>query len=1176
MGAKKKLSTAFLLGVCMFCVQGLGWAQGSRGSISGTVLDASGAVVPAVPVTATDISRGVKYSATATSAGVYTIPSLTVGQYKVEAEMSGFKKFVEEQVEVITGSVTTVNIILQVGAITQQVNVTGSTPLLQTDDAQVSHLMSAKMYQELPLTMNGIAINGSGRRQPEQFILTEPGVDTNIEGDILGKKFNGSQFYSGILLIDGVGTTTSIDGGQFEFASPPYEAMQEFKVQTANLPAEYGGGTGLENLTMKSGTNDYHGNLYEYHRDAGITARGFNPVTKKSKFIQNEFGGTIGGPVVIPHVYNGHNRTFFFGSFGGFLTVGGPPSVPTYTVPTAAERQGDFSALLLPANGGITIYNPATTTFNASTGKYVRTPFAGNIVGPIVPQAAYWLKWIAMPNLPGGSGGLFNNFSDTVGNRLHEWVWSAKVDHAFNDRHRISWSYWANDRWSINYGDVYFSVPIPSSYLHGGGHRVHDYYSITPNLQNEFVVGYTPYYQRTRVCSPGSELGNNPAGVPNLELYNPGGTGQFRFGGSTVGYFRSGGALQGCIPLGGGIYGGRNSNVGSLGETMNYLRGKHNLKFGVNGSKEVSTARAVGQSTGWFTFAGLETAQPGVTNGDSFASFLLGQVDSSSVAGPNIGVAWNNPKLGAFLQDTWKLTSKFTISYGVRWDRPWQSTETHGRVAGLSPSTANSAAGNRLGAMMFLGNGTGRTGTNTFPFVHASNREFGPRIGFAYALDSKTVIRAGYALMWAYGNGDAIGFDNGGAPWQQGIAKLGKTLTSPNSGVTPATTLTTGLPIPTCALPCTDPTFANGGIPMLWDPNAGREPYIQQWTFGIQRNLPGGFFVNAAYVGNKGNNLTGDNDNWNQLPVSYLTTYGSVLTQPYNSTAAIAAGITAPYAGFSGNAGQALRRYPQYSAIADRFDPSGMNRYDALQVSLRKQVGDLQAMVHFTGAKNLSNVGSGAFNGSFSPGPALDTYNLGLEKALDPLTPNRKLVATWLYSLPIGKGKRYAGGAHGVVNQLIGNWEFGAIQTYRSGFPNSVGGGIATAGIFNTETRPNMLPGVPVRLTGCNNVILNNTVLANISAFSANTSLTLGNAPRILNNFRGCAWLGEDFTAQKIFPITEKVRLMFRTDFYNIFNRHKFSDPSLNINSPATFGKIGGVDSYYQPRSVQFAMKLIW
>jgi hypothetical protein len=253
-----------------------------------------------------------------------------------------------------------------------------------------------------------------------------------------------------------------------------------------------------------------------------------------------------------------------------------------------------------------------------------------------------------------------------------------------------------------------------------------------------------------------------------------------------------------------------------------------------------------------------------------------------------------------------------------------------------------------------------------------------------------------------------------------------------------------------------------------------------------------------------------------------------------------------------------------------------MNRYDSFQMSLRRQTGDLLTMVNYTGAKNLSNVGSGAFNGSFSPGPVLDTYNKRLDKAVDPLTPAKRLVVSWLYSFPVGKGKRFASGVPGWVNQIIGNWQFGAIQTYRSGFNDSVGGGVATSGIFNTSTRPNQLAGVPIRMSGCNNVILGSTVLANINAFAPNTALTLGNAPRVLANFRGCAWLSEDTTLQKQFPITEKVRFMIRVDVYNTFNRVKFSDPALNINSATTFGKISSTDGYFQPRSFQLSGKLTW
>lgn len=1167
----KKLSIACLLGFCLFGFQSLGWAQANRGAISGTVLDASGAVVPGVPITATDLNQGVKYPATSTSGGVFVIPNLTVGQYRVEAELKGFKKFVEEPVSVITGSTTSVNITLQVGETTQQVTVTAAPSPLQTDDAQISYQMDHKMYQELPLTMNGQSIDGSGRRQVNQFILMMPGVDTNIEGDTLGRKFNGAQYYQGLMLIDGVATTISIDAGQAEFYAPPYESMQEFKLQTSNLTAEYGGASGLENLTMKSGTNRIHGNLYEFHRDMALNAKGFVNLPVKPLFIQNEYGGAMGGPVVIPHLYNGHNRTFFFATLGQFRNVGGPASTPTYTVPTAAERQGNFSALL--ATQGTQIYDPSTTTFNASTGKYVRQPFANNIVGPIVPQAAYWLKWIALPNLPGTNNGLVANFRDTVGTLLHDTTWSVKIDHAFSDGHRISWSYWGADRPNKSIADVYFTVPISQGFFFGGGQRVHDYYTISPNMQNEAFAGYTTYYQRSGVCAPGASLGDNPSGIPNLDYYNPQGTGQFRWGG---GYFRSGGALKGCVPFGDGKFAGRNSNIFNLGDTVSYLHGKHNIKFGINGTKEYTTFR--GLAGGWYTFAAAETNNPSATanTGDSFASFLLGQADSTSINGPNIGIQWHNPRMAAFVQDTWKLTSKFTINYGLRWDRPWPSTEKYGRIAGFSPKTPNPGAGGIPGAEVFLGTGTGRTGTFSFPGVHANNLEFGPRIGFAYALDAKTVIRTGYALMYTYGNGDAVGFDNGGTPWQSGIIKSAVNLASSDGGVTPGATLQGGLPVPSCALPCTSPTFANGGVPLLWDPNAGRDPYLQQWTFGVERYLPADFFIQAAYVGNKGNNLTGDNDNWNQLPVSYLTTYGSLLTQPYNSTAAVAAGIKAPYAGFSGSVGQALRPFPQYSGIADRFDPSGMNRYDSFQVSLRRQTGDLVTMVNYTGAKNLSNVGSGAFNGSFSPGPVLDTYNFRLDKAVDPLTPAKRLVVSWLYSFPVGKGKRFAGGVPGWVNQIIGNWQFGAIQTYRSGFNDSVGGGVPTSGIFNTSTRPNQLAGVPIRMSGCNNVILGSTVLANINAFAPNTALTLGNAPRVLANFRGCAWLSEDTTLQKQFPITEKVRFMIRVDVYNTFNRVKFSDPALNINSPTTFGKISSTDGYFQPRSFQLSGKLTW
>jgi len=307
--------------------------------------------------------------------------------------------------------------------------------------------------------------------------------------------------------------------------------MQEFSVQTSNLNAELGGASGVESLTMKSGANQIHGNLYEFHRDDDLNAKGFNPVPVKALFIQNEYGGSVGGPISIPHVYNGHNRTFFFVTFGEFRNIGGPPNAPVYTVPTAAMHQGDFSQEL--AVLGTKIYNPATTTLVGSS--YTRTAFANNMVGPIVPQAAFWLKYIALPNLPGTNSGLTSNFQDTNATMLHDNTYSAKIDHSFNDRHKIAYSYWGADRPNLSIADVYFSVPISPGAFWGGGQRLHDYYSFSTNIQNDAYAGISSYYQRSGVCAAGSQLGDNPSGIPNLDYYNPGGTGQFRF---SNGYFR--------------------------------------------------------------------------------------------------------------------------------------------------------------------------------------------------------------------------------------------------------------------------------------------------------------------------------------------------------------------------------------------------------------------------------------------------------------------------------------------------------------------------------------------------------------------------------------------------------------------------------------------------------------
>jgi len=1182
--AAQRLSAVYA-GVLLLCFSTLGWAQSNSGVITGTVVDSTGAVAPGVSVTVTDLQRGVKSSTKSNDAGVFAVPALTVGDYRVEAEKQGFKKFVQQPVTVHTGSTTTVNITIEVGQLADQVSVTGSAPLLNTTDAQVSTVMTNQMYLNLPLSLNSSPTYGSGRRQPSQFILTVNGANSGVENDTVGKMFNGNQYYQGMSLIDGVATPTSQDAGQTEFFGLPFEAMEEFKVQTSNPNAEYGSSLAVESYTMRSGTNKYHGDLYEFMRSDALNAIGQFYVPKKALLIMHELGGTFGGPLVIPRVYDGHNRTFFFVTAGDFRKSGQPPTQPVYTIPTMAERTGDFSPLLQSQNGALPLYDPATTAFDPAAGKYVRQPFSNNIIptNRITSQSQYFLGLIATPNLPGTNGGIFSNYLDTNNSKLSDWTWSVKVDHSFNELHKIAGSYWQENNTSISHGpDAYNLLAFGQGTAISGGYRLHDFLTIRPNLLNDAFAGYS-YQGNAGACDSRGITGNNPGKIPNLEAYNPGGAGGVGFVGSNgqnvtgaggLQYFRSGaGVGGGCVEFisGSGKTAATRTYSIQAGDNLTFIYGKHEMKFGVVGTREFITYRRVGGAS--FFFADLETGLPGVgKSGDAFASFLLGQVDQVTASGPAISLGYQNHRAVLFAQDAWRVTPKLTINYGLRYEIPSVTREKHDRFGGFNAQAPNPAAGGIPGALVYLGDGTGRTGTSTFPGVHASRLEFSPRLGIAYALDSKTAIRFGYALMFTYGNATALGFDAGTAGWLPGIAQYSFNSRSSDNGVTPAMTLQGGLPAAPFSLPHYDPSYLNGASPFNWDPNSGLEPYMQQFTFSVQRYLPGHFFVDVTYLGQKGNRLTGNQDNWNQLPVSYMTTYGALLSQPFNSPAAIAAGIKAPYPGFTGSVGQALRPFPQYASITPRFDPSGMSWYNALQVQGKKQMGDLQLQVNFTQMKNLSNTRAGQF--SNSGGTNVDTYHLALEKAPVRFESSRTMVLLWLYDLPVGRGKRFASGAHGALNQVIGGWQLGAIQTYKNGQNLFISGGVPNP-IFNVSFRPNRLSGVPVRLSGCGNAGIGVGPLLNINAFASNSALQLGNAPPLLPE-RGCGWLGEDMNVQKNFTIKESTRLEFRSEFYNLFNRTKWADPSVNINSPSTFGRILGVDGRYQARTIQLGLKLLF
>jgi hypothetical protein len=753
-------------------------AQGNLGAIAGTVVDASGAIVPDVQVAITDLRRGIRHSAVATEAGSYRLGSLNPGVYRLEAEKQGFKKFVADQITVLTGSTTTVTVSMEVGAVSESVTVSGQIALLNTTSAEVSTPLTEKLYLDLPLSITSRSVSGTGRRQIEQFLSLTPGTGAADPDNLWGKRFNGAPSLMNEVLIDGGAATGAINGGVIETNSPPYESMEEFKVQTVIPGPEYGNGMAVQNFTMRSGTNEFHAKAYEFLRNDALDSRNFFKGIK-AKQRMNEFGFAGGGPVIIPKLYNGRNRTFFYGVFEKYIFRGAAPTAPTYTVPTPEMKRGDFSLLLRPDVGPIPIYDPATSTTDSS-GRQVRQPFAGNVMpeARIVPQAAFWLPYIAAPNR--SNVAFFQNYAANTEGPKDEKNWSAKGDHNLNDRQRISFSYWwmsSSNTSSEDTGEIYNGrAPQTVNVRKGGGIRARHTWTISPRIINEGLFSYTRLDQQSTCGANGEDLGNvsNPMGIPNLDQYWPRGSPTFRTIGPGHNYWRAGGALFGCQRWGEDINRGQKQWMYQFGDNLSYLRGKHTFKFGFDARKDYVLDRFA--SSGFITFSSTQTSlNLAPRTGDPFASMLLGVADQVQLNGPQNKVGYLRTALAMYWQDEWRVTPKLTMNYGVRYNIPFPTVEEDDLLSGFDQNVPNAGAGGRQGALLFLGEGPGRNGERNFPGVRANHHQFAPRLGLAYTLNPKTVLRLGYGITFAFGNATAMGGNVGGEGHPHGaVGNLGR------------------------------------------------------------------------------------------------------------------------------------------------------------------------------------------------------------------------------------------------------------------------------------------------------------------------------------------------------------------------------------------------------------------
>jgi len=1120
------------------------WGQGSFGGLAGSITDQSGAVIPDASIKVVNLNTAATYSANSTAEGIYLISGLPPGRYRVSVTKTGFKTTTREPVEVSTATTTTINLNMAVGEVTQTVEVVADVVQLQTSSPEIGTVMPEKDMLDLPISLGGAATAGaSGRRQIENFIFLTPGVT----GNQWSKQINGAPGFSQEILIDGIDMQTFGAPGFIAEATPPYEGVSEFKVQNTLYPAEYGLGFGVENFSLKSGTNNYHGNVYEFLRNDVLDARGFFS-SDKPPLRQNEFGGTFGGPIK-------KDKTQFFVAYSGFTLRGGLPTGALVTLPTVKERTGDFSDFPAP------IFDPKTTRPDGH-GGFVRDPFPGNVIPAdrISPIAKRAIDLLPNPDI---AGAVFHNYVNRSYQPSTEHAFSVKVDQVLSDKQRLSGAFWHVKNDTVINGEVAgeWNPGFRITPTNASGIRLNHFYNISPSLLNHFGFGYTLTEPTWTLWKVDERKGNQTLQIPGIpadangypNLYFD----QYQYLGNAQ--------QNGYDPQ-------RYTNW-TWTDDLSWVRGRHQLKFGTMLRLRNNLARDLDNVAGTFNFSRLSTSQPNSPDfsnlGNDFASFMLGEVYSSFRQIPAPLQHFRDWFWAGYVDDAIKLRPNLTLSLGLRYEIPSYVIEKDGIFSFLDLNRPNPGADGRPGALVFLGNGDGRTGSKqVFPGYHKS---FSPRVGLSYAMNQKTVFRLGYGLFRIYPN---YGRVNSGVFWNSGFGLL-QSVSSTDQGITPAFKLDDGWPAPPVSIPSYDPSQNNGGSGSWINQSGNRPALMQSWTFNIQRELPFNILLDASYVGSKSNGLWTGLEDINQVDSRYLS-LGNTLNADINSPAAVAAGITKPYASFQGSVAQALRAFPQYTTIWDMFQPTGYDLYNSLQIRLQKRYSNgLSFLVAYTLSKNIGYGGSDTFGDIFGGGgnKGIDTFNRKLERSLENIDQTHVFVFSWTYELPFGKGKKFGSSWSPAVNHILGGWQINSIERYQSATPLAISGGPALP-LFGGNNRPNWVSSDVRSSVDMGSFDPAKDRYLNVDAFSQPAPYTIGNVPRIMPNVRGPAFYNEDFSVFKKIYIRESKYLEFRTEFFNLFNRVVFGGPSTNVNTPSDFGTISSQAN--TPRVVQFALKFIF
>ena len=1132
---RKGLSMLLRFCLCpvLLCISS--FAQSSSSTISGVVRDSSGAAISGAQIKVTNRATQIGRQASSMDNGSYVVPLLDIGGYDVDVSKPGFKSFLQTKVPLTINQVVRIDVTLEVGVVSEKIEVTAQNSSLDTETSSLGQLVTNSQITEMPL--NGR--NVMSLLQLSAAVTPQAGINAGFNDGagfgVSNVSISGGRGSMNQILFDGANNAAPTR--QEVAVSPSVDAVAEVKIYTTGAPAEFGRTTGgAISMVSKSGSNQMHGTLYEFVRNDKFDARNAFALSRPP-FRFNQFGGSVGGPIGLPKIYNGRNKSFFFFNYEGSRFVNYANRL--FTVPTLMERQGDFSRTAI-ANGTILgIYDPETTLANPTGSGFVRQPFPNNRI----PLSRYdrissgILADVPLSNTPPSSTVTnINNYFEQRRRQTGNDQYLGRIDHNFNTAHRVSY------RMAYNYNAIQPESQFGNYLTQGEGNDLFNRnYSqqvashtwlITPHIFLDSRAGYV----RTLITRRPPTFGGKdmdrlkyPSILPRVIFPSHQITDFQEIGGGQV--------------VNGGVH------TITLNQSVTQIAGRHTLKYGGEIWRLRNNRFQQAGLSGTFIFTRSLTQDPQrpQLTGYGVATFLLGAVNAGSLV--TATKLYERGWYGAvFVQDDYRVHSRLTLNLGLRYDIETNPVDRYDQRSAFNFTKTNSVT-LQPGVLEFAGidyHGS---------VVPTDRNNFGPRFGFAYTLDksSRTVMRGSYGVFF------------------QGIfetfeSNLGWSATTPfnDPSIGPRPTFYLSQGPRSIVQP---PGNSQGprsflGLGVLGRGQDDRVGYTQQWSYNLQRSLPGRWIVEAGYVGAKGNKLGNGAQgvNVNALDPKYLSLGFGLQDQIPNPLASV--GVFGATVARS----QTLLPYPAYQGVTRRAPSWGNSTYHALQINARKALSHgLTAQFSYAFGKSIDDTVpslSAGFAGFNTGDPGYQTvYNRKAEKSISPTDVSQRFVSNWLYALPLGAGQKI--NLRGPLDWVIGGWQLTGILTVQTGQPLVVRGASN-----NAANRPNST-GRSAQLSTDER---STARWFDTNAFVGPPLFTLGNVGRVLPDVRAPGLLQLDAGLQKFFRIREKVQLQFRAEAFNATNRNNLGPPDTGFLSTG----FGSINSSVQARVMQLGAKLIF